>query len=73
MMPHNVDFTFAFGTTLILLEMTKIWPEYVAQAFFAPPPSVIGLRALIYLQGGGYLGSPHPRGHTGLIISTIFF
>ena len=31
--PHYVDFTFAFKTALIRLEMTEIWPEYVAQAF----------------------------------------
>ena len=30
--PHYVDFTFAFDTTLIRLEMTEIWPKY-----FAPP------------------------------------
>ena len=25
--PHYVDFTFAFDTTLIQLEMTEIWPK----------------------------------------------
>ena len=35
--PHNVDFPFAFDTTLIRLKMTKIWPEYVAQAFLPHP------------------------------------
>ena len=30
--PNYVDFTFAFDTTLIRLEMTEIWPKYVAQA-----------------------------------------
>ena len=34
----NVDFTFTFYTTLIWLEMTKIWPEYVVQVFLTPPP-----------------------------------
>ena len=34
--PHYVDFTFAFDTTLIRLEMTEIWPKYVAQAFLPP-------------------------------------
>ena len=34
--PHSVEFTFAFDTTLIQLEMTEIWPEYVAQAFLPP-------------------------------------
>ena len=34
--PHNADFPFAFDTTLIRLKMTKIWPEYVAQAFLPP-------------------------------------
>ena len=36
--PHYLDFPFAFDTTLIRLEMTKIWPEFVAQAFLPPPP-----------------------------------
>ena len=36
--PHYVDFTFAFDTTLIRLEMTEIWPKYVAQAFLPLPP-----------------------------------
>ena len=35
--PHYVDFTFAFDTTLLRLEMTEIWPKYVAQAFMSPP------------------------------------
>ena len=35
--PHYVDFTFAFDTNLIQLEMTEIWPEYVAQAFLPLP------------------------------------
>ena len=35
MVPHYVDFTFAFDTTLIRLEMTEIWPKYEAQA--SPP------------------------------------
>ena len=39
MVPHYVDFPYAFDTTLILLEMTEIWPEYVAQAFLPPPES----------------------------------
>ena len=34
--PHYVDLTFAFDTTLIRLEMTEIWPKYVAQAFLPP-------------------------------------
>ena len=38
MEPHYVDFTFAFDTTLIRLEMTEIWPKYVAQAFLPPTP-----------------------------------
>ena len=48
--PHYVDFTFAFDTTLIRLEMTKIWPKCVAQAFLPHPkssaqdPPWIGLR-----------------------------
>ena len=37
--PHYVDFTFAFDTTLIRLEMTEIWQKYVAQAFLPPPES----------------------------------
>ena len=44
--PHYVDFTFAFDTTLIRLEMTEIWPKDLAQAFLPPPPessSGIGL------------------------------
>ena len=36
MRPHNVDFTIASDTTLIRLEMTKIWPGYVANAFCPP-------------------------------------
>ena len=42
---HYVDFTFAFDATLIQLEMTEIWPKFVAQAFLSPPPldSVNGL------------------------------
>ena len=32
-----MDFTFAFDTTLVRLEMTEIWPKYVAQAFLTPP------------------------------------
>ena len=35
---HYVNFTFAFDTTLIRLEMTEIWPKYVAQAFLPNPP-----------------------------------
>ena len=38
--PHYVDFTFAFDTTLIQLEMTEILPKYVAQAFL-PPPGIV--------------------------------
>ena len=48
--PHFVDFTFAFDTTLIRLEMTEIRPKDLAQAFLPPPlnrhlrtPSGIGL------------------------------
>ena len=37
--PHYMDFTFAFDTTLIQLEMTEIWPKYVAQAFLPSPES----------------------------------
>ena len=37
---HYVDFTFAFDTTLIQLEMTEIWPKHVAQAFLPPPPEL---------------------------------
>ena len=33
--PHYEDFTFAFDTTLIRLEITEIWPEYVVQT--SPP------------------------------------
>ena len=33
---HYVDFTFAFDATQIWLEMTEIWPKYVAQAFLPP-------------------------------------
>ena len=29
--PHYVDFTSAFDTTLIRLEMTERWPEHIAQ------------------------------------------
>ena len=36
--PHYVDFAFAYDTTLIRLEMTEIWPKYVAQAFLPPLP-----------------------------------
>ena len=36
MRPHCADFTFAFDTTLIRLEMTEIWPENAAQAFSPP-------------------------------------
>ena len=36
--PHYVDFTFAFDTTLIRLEMTEIWPKYIEQVFLLPPP-----------------------------------
>ena len=36
--PHYVDFTFAFDSTLIRLDMTKIQPKYVVQAFLSPPP-----------------------------------
>ena len=32
-----VDFTFAFDTTLVQLEMTEIWPKYVAKAFLPAP------------------------------------
>ena len=38
---HYVDFTFAFDTTLIHLEMSDIWPEYVAHAFLSPPPGIV--------------------------------
>ena len=38
--PHYLDFKFAFDTTLIRLEMTDIWPKYVAQAFL-PPPRIV--------------------------------
>ena len=47
---HYVNFTFAFDTTLIPLEMTEIWSKYVAQAFLRPAessgqdPPWIGLR-----------------------------
>ena len=34
--PYYVDFTFASDTTLIRLDMTEIWPKYVAQAFLPP-------------------------------------
>ena len=37
--PHYMDFTFSFDTTLNRLEMTDIWPKYVAQAFLPPPPT----------------------------------
>ena len=33
-----LDFTFDFDTTLIWIEMTEIWPKYVAQAFLPPTP-----------------------------------
>ena len=39
--PHYVNFTFAFDTTLIRLEMTELWPKYVAEAFLSPPPGII--------------------------------
>ena len=48
--PYYVDFTFTFDATLIRLEMTEIWPKYVAQAFLPHPkssaqdPPWIGLR-----------------------------
>ena len=35
---HYVDFTFAFDITLIGLEMTEIWPKYIAQVFLPPLP-----------------------------------
>ena len=52
--PHYVDFAFAFDTTLIRLEMTEIWPKYVAKAFL--PPSLnrqlrIGLTRAATLTG----------------------
>ena len=34
--PHYVNSTFAFDTILIRLEMTEIWPKYVAQAILPP-------------------------------------
>ena len=34
--PQFVDFTFAFDSTLIRLEMTKIWPEKCSTGVFAP-------------------------------------
>ena len=42
--PHYVDFTFAFETSLIRLEMTEIWPENAAQAFL-PPPGIVSSEA----------------------------
>ena len=51
--PQYVYFTFAFDTTLIRLEMTEIWPKYVAQAFLPFPessaqdPPWIGLRTVV--------------------------
>ena len=36
---HYVEFTFAFDTTLIRLEMTELWPKY-----FCPPPRNYQLR-----------------------------
>ena len=36
--PYNVDFTFDFDNTLKGLEITEIWPAYLAQAFLPPPP-----------------------------------
>ena len=40
--PHYVDFTLAFDTTQIQLEMTEIWPECVmcSAGIFAPPPGI---------------------------------
>ena len=38
---HYEDFPFAFDTILIQLEMTKIWPEYEAQAILPPPPQIV--------------------------------
>ena len=35
--PHYVDYTFAFDTSLIRLEITEIWPKYVAEAFSPHP------------------------------------
>ena len=37
---HYVYFIFAFDTTLIRLEMTEIWPKYVAEAF-CPTPLIV--------------------------------
>ena len=34
---YYVDFTYAFDTTLIQLEMTEIWANYVSLAFLPPP------------------------------------
>ena len=41
---HYVDFIFAFDTTLILLEMTEIWPKYVAHESSVQDPPWIGLK-----------------------------
>ena len=40
---HHVDFTFAFDTIIIRLEMTEIWPKYVAHSagIFAPQFGVL--------------------------------
>ena len=49
--PHYVDFTFAFDTTLLRLEMTEIWPKYVAQAGIVssePPWDRVNLLILFF-------------------------
>ena len=55
---HYVDFTFAFNTPLIRLEMTEIRPKYVAQALLPPPPESsaqdppwIGLKGVLTNMG----------------------
>ena len=42
--PYYVNFTFVFDTTLILLEMTEIWPKYVAHESSVQDPPWIGLK-----------------------------
>ena len=51
--PNYVDFTFAFDTTLIQLEMTEIWSEYVAQGFLLRTAPGIGLMLISVIPDVG--------------------
>ena len=50
---YYVVFTFAFDTTLIQLEMTEIWPKYLAQAFLSPPLDRVKVSQKYFFLGGG--------------------